>query len=175
MKEMTDIEPIMHALKRRSETHGAIDVEEETVKIVIFALRDGLYAFRGSDVKELLPFMDISPVPGAPDFLPGVINNRGDIESVLYVNRFLKIPDSETTAQTRIAMAASAGVRSGIVLDAVLDVVDVPISAIQPALSTLDATVSELVVGSLLYRARTVVLLDVGRLFAKMVAHAESS
>ncbi|MGC2061376.1 MAG: chemotaxis protein CheW [Thermodesulfovibrionales bacterium] len=158
---------------RKQKGEPTVDVETESIKIVIFILRDGYFAFPGSDVKEILPSMDIFPVPGAPDFIPGVINNRGDIESVINLNRFLGLPDSESTATSRILIVSKAGVRSGIAVDAVLDVVDVPLSSIKPPLITLDDAKKELVTGEMLFRDRTVVMLDVARLFGKLRSDGE--
>ncbi|MBI5633959.1 MAG: chemotaxis protein CheW [Nitrospirae bacterium] len=157
--------------RKRKGKETTVDVEAEQVKVVIFTLRDGLYAFPGADVKEILPLMDISPVPGAPDFIPGLINNRGDIESVINLNKFLGLPDSNKTAASRIIMASKTGLRSGILVDEVLDVVDVPLNSIKPPLSTLDHAIKELVTGEMLYNNRTVVMLDISRLFEKLVIH----
>jgi len=171
MEEKRKTDLIIEELRKRKGKGQTVDVEEEKVKVVIFTLKDGRYAFLGADVKEILPFMDITVVPGAPDTIPGVINNRGDIESVINLNRFLGLPDSDRTAASRIAMASKSGVRSGIILDSVLDVVDVPVSSIKPPLSTLDDAKKELVAGEMLFAGSTVVMLDIGRLFGKLSAH----
>lgn len=171
MDDKTKNDLIIEELRRRRGRQTTVDVEAEHVKIVIFMLHDGLYALPGADVKEILPFMDISPVPGAPVFIPGVINNRGDIESVINLNKFLGLPDSERTAASRIAMVSKAALRSGILVDGVLDVVDVPLNSIKPPLSTFDHMIRDLVTGELLYDNRTVVMLDAGRLFEKMANH----
>jgi len=165
-KKRTEL--ILEELKKRKGKEATVDVEAESVKLVIFMLRDGQYAFPGADVKEILPLTDIFPVPGAPDFIPGVINNRGDIESVISLNKFLGIPDSDKTAASRIAMASKAGLRSGILVDAVIDVVDVPLTSIKPPLSTLEGVIKDLVTGEVTYNDRNVVMLDVGRLFEKL-------
>ena len=68
-------------------------------------------------------------------------------------------------------MAANGGVRSGIILDSVLDVVDVPLRSIKPPLSTLDDAKKELIAGEMSYHNGIVVMLDVGRLFGKLCAH----
>ncbi|MDP2157351.1 MAG: chemotaxis protein CheW [Nitrospirota bacterium] len=164
---------IIEELRKRKGKEATIDVETENVKVVIFMLRDGHYAFHGADIKEILPCMDIFPVPGAPDFIPGVINNRGDIESVINLNKFLGLPDSNKTAASRIAIASKAGMRSGILVDTVLDVVDVPLSSIKPPLSTLDYAIKDLVSGEMTYNNRSVVMIDIGRLFEKLVIQDE--
>ncbi len=162
---------LIEELRKRKVKETTVDVEAEHIKVVIFTLRESLYAFPGVDVKEILSLMDISPVPGAPDFIPGLINNRGDIESVINLNKFLGLPDSESTAASRIIMASKAGLRSGILVDAVIDVVDMPLASIKPALSTLGHAIKELVTGELIYLSRTVVMLDIGRLFERLVIH----
>lgn len=163
----------MEELRRQKGKEALVDVEAEHMKIVIVTLGSGLYAFPGADIKEILPSLDISPVPGAPGFIPGIINNRGDIESVISLNKFLGLSDRARTAASRIVMASKAGVRSGILVDAVLDVVDVPLNMIRPPLSTLDHAIKELVAGEMIYGGRTVVMLDIGRLFHKLVIQDE--
>jgi purine-binding chemotaxis protein CheW len=164
---------IIEELRKQKGKEPTVNVETEMVKVVIFTLGDGCFSLPGSDVKEILHVMDIFPVPGAPDFIPGVINNRGDIESVISLNRFLGLPDSEKTEASRILIASKAGVCSGILADAVLDVVDIPLSSIKPPLITLDDAKKELVTGEMLYSGRTVVMLDLSRLFGKLCAHGE--
>lgn len=168
MDERKKNDLIIEELRKRRSRETTVDVEVELVKIVIFMLQDGLYALPGADVKEILPSMDISPVPGAPAFIPGVINNRGDIESVINLNEFLGLPDSERTAASRIAMVSKAALRTGILVDAVLDVVDVPLNSVKPPLSTLENALKELVTGEIFYNNRTVVMLDIDRLLEKL-------
>jgi purine-binding chemotaxis protein CheW len=173
MEEKRTTDLIIDELKKRKEKAQTVEIEEEQVEVVIFTLRDSMYACPGVDVKEILPFMDISVVPGAPNFIPGLINNRGDIESVINLNLFLGLPDSARTAATRIAMISKAGVRSGIIMDSVLDVVDVPVSSIKTPLSTLDDAKKELIVGEMTYLGGSVVILNTGRLLGKLCQHGK--
>src|SRR5208282_6910415 len=114
----TKSDRILDQLRKRSIREKIVDVEEEKVKLVIFSLADDYYAFNGSEVKEiLLPPGDISYVPGAPDYVLGVINVRGNIESVVAINAFLSLPESKKTSRSRIAIAVKGGVRSGILVD----------------------------------------------------------
>jgi purine-binding chemotaxis protein CheW len=162
-------ELILDELKRRKSRDDIVEVEEETVKVVIFLLQGDLYAFRGQEVKEILPLVPISYVPGAPEYIPGVVNIRGDIESVLNINRLLGLPDSALSPKSRIAIAQQNGIRSGILLDAVEDVVDIPVSAIKPPLATLNDTLRNYIAGEFMHLDRNVTILDLGRIFAKLV------
>jgi purine-binding chemotaxis protein CheW len=159
---------ILDELRRRETREKIVDVEEETIKMVIFALLEGTYAFNGREVKEILPLLPVYYVPGSPEFIPGVINIRGDIESVININRFLGLPDSVPSPKSRIAIVDMGGVRSGVIVDAVEDVIDIPASFVKPPLLTLNKTVREYVAGELMYQDRNVTILDMGKIFGRL-------
>lgn len=160
-------ELILDELKRRQSAKEVVDVEEERVKVVIFTCGANLFAMYGRDVREILPSCDISWVPGLPDYLPGLINVRGDIESVIDLRHFLgeEIVDHN---KRLIAMAVHGDFHSGVMIDSIEDVVDIPLSRIQPPLTTLNGAARDLVVGEIEYLDTTVSLLDVGKLAARI-------
>ncbi len=159
---------ILDRIGRRKEREAVVDVEEETVKAVIFSLCGDLYAFYGESVKELMPSLAVYYVPGSPDFIPGVINIRGQIESVLNINRFLGLPEAPNARNSRIAVAEKDGIRSGVLVDSVEDVADIPINSIRPPLGTLPPSIKEFVSGAFMYHNNLVILLDIGRIFRKI-------
>ncbi len=159
---------ILEEIMRRKEKERVVDVEGKKVKVVIFSLRDDFYAFYGEYIKEILPLITIYYVPGAVEFIPGVINVRGEIESVININSFLGIPDGANIRSGRIALAAINGIRSGILVDSIEDVLDVPVSAIKPPLDSLSKSVKEFVVGEFIHLERLVTILDIGKIFEKI-------
>lgn len=160
-------ELILDELKRRQSAKEIVDVEEERVKIVVFMCGANLFAMYGRDVREILPTCDISWVPGLPDYLPGLINVRGDIESVIDLHHFLgeELVDHRTCL---IAMAVHGDFHSGIMIDSIEDVVDIPLSRILPPLATLNGAARDLVVGEIEYPDTMVSLLDIGKLAARI-------
>ena len=171
MAEQRRTDLIVEELRRLKAAGKADLVEEQKETYVIFSLHDGLYAFEGAAVTEILLPLEVFPIPGAPPAVPGVINNRGDIEAVVNLHGILGLPDSQGAAGGRIAMAQKSGVRAGILVDSVVDVVDLPPSSIKPPLATLAAAIGDLVAGETTYRGRSVVLLDVGRILDTLRAH----
>jgi purine-binding chemotaxis protein CheW len=145
-------------------------MDEERIKLVIFTLLDKYYSFFGSDVKEILPYSPITYVPGTPDFISGIINVRGDIEAVLDIHTYMGFPGVSINTNNRIIIAEKDGIRSGILMDAVNDVIDIPIGEIHPTLSTLDENIRGFVAGETTYKDRMVILLDIGKIFRKMVS-----
>jgi len=156
---------ILDELKRRQRTKEVVDVEEERVKVVIFACGVNLFAFYGRDIREILPSCDISWVPSLPDYLPGLINVRGDIESVIDLRHFLGEEKGDGSKRL-IAMAVQGDFRSGVMIESIEDVVDIPLSTIHPPLATLNGAARDLVIGEIEYGGTTISLLDVGKLAA---------
>ncbi|MBF0564802.1 MAG: purine-binding chemotaxis protein CheW [Nitrospirae bacterium] len=159
---------LLKEIKSRQERTRIVDVDEEQVKMVFFTVGGTLFAFYGSDVKEILPVEKIYYVPGCPAVILGVINVRGDVESVIGLHGLLGLPEKAQTKNSRIALAQKNGIRSGILLDSVEDVDDIPVRSIAPPISTLDKNTKEFVAGETTYKNRNVTILDVGKLFSRI-------
>jgi len=156
---------ILDELKKRQRTKVVVDVEEERVKVVIFNCGANQFAFYGRDIREILPSCEISWVPSLPDYLPGLINVRGDIESVIDLRCFLG-EEKDDGSKRLIAMAVQGDFRSGVMIESIEDVVDIPLSTIHPPLATLNGAARDLVIGEIEYGGTTISLLDVGKLAA---------
>ncbi|HEY4745788.1 MAG TPA: chemotaxis protein CheW [Desulfuromonadaceae bacterium] len=160
-------EELLDEIKRHYRAGEVVDVEEERVKVVIFTSAAQRYAFYGSAIREILPACEIWWVPGLPEYLPGLINVRGDIESVIDIRYFLG-EERADPGTCHIAMAAWGAFHSGVMIDSIEDVVDIPVSAIEPPLSTLGGTARDLVIGEIRHGGATVTLLDMAKLAAKI-------
>jgi len=160
---------LAQARKRRDE-ELASQGDEERVQLVVFTLLDDYYACPGTEIREILHPTKIASVPGTPDIILGIINVKGDIESVLSAHKLLGLQDQQPTPRSRIMIAESHGVRSGILVDSVTDVAEFPASSIHPPISTLDSSIKDLVTGEMSYEQRTVTLLSVAKILGKLVA-----
>ena len=163
MSETTLDEVLTQRLEAQKEI---VNVDEPLVKLVIFALGDEHFAFQGDCIHEILTKVDVFFVPGCPPSLEGVIIVRGDIESVIRPHGLLHLPASGADHTSSILLGSGNGIRSGIRVDRVVDVVDVPQSAIRPAPTTLPEHLQTLVLGVLLFQEKTVAVLDLDKMFA---------
>jgi purine-binding chemotaxis protein CheW len=163
VNEQLKSERILDELKALKRTKEIIDVEEERVKVVIFKCGVKLYAFYGKDVREILPSSEISWVPSLPAYLPGLINVRGDIESVVDIRHFLG-EEMADHGKHLIVMAVRGDFHAGVMIDSIEDVIDILLSTIHPPLATLSGAVRDLVAGEIEYGGDTVSLLDIGKL-----------
>ncbi|MBU0676219.1 MAG: chemotaxis protein CheW [Proteobacteria bacterium] len=158
---------ILQMIKKMRQEKAVVDVNVKTAKLVVFSLDGELFAFEGRYVREILIPTEITFVPGSPDFLLGVINVRGDIESVAALTVLLGMPSSKSSAKNRILLAEDSEVRSGVLVESIDDVVDVPVDAIKPPLATINGPISQYLLGETDYRGRNVVVLDLRKLFKR--------
>jgi purine-binding chemotaxis protein CheW len=124
-----------------------------------------MVCFYGDNINEILPDNTlIFPVPGCPASLPGVINLRGDIESVIHIGQILLL-DEETSKAKTILLGQGKTMRSGLYVDAVIDVVDVLKSDIQTTPNTLAEQICPFFLGVLEFSGRGVTLLSLEQIF----------
>lgn len=150
---------------KRGETAAVVDVDEPLLKVVIFTLANERFAFAGDRIREILRDGPVFPLPGCPKSLEGVINVRGDIESVIDLRVVLGIGGACDKAASRILLGWGGGMRSGIRVDAVDEVTDIPQSGVQPPPHTVPDDRKAIILGVFTFAARPVTLLDLDRLF----------
>ena len=68
---------------------------------VIFKLAGAEYALPAVDVVQMESYSKITPVPGAPPFVAGLIQIRQDVIPVINTRLRFGLPDQEPTADSR--------------------------------------------------------------------------
>lgn len=146
-----------------------VDVDEPVIKLVIFSLADYHFALPGTAIKEVLQGSEaVFFVPGMPNSVEGVINVRGDIESVIQLNALLQLPDStekKPLQGSSILLARGKAMHSGLRVDRLLDVVNIALSQIQSTPDALPEYLQPYVTGILEFGALAVAVLDIEALF----------
>ena len=56
---------------------------DKIVQWVTFQLENETYGINVMEVREVLRYTEIAPVPGAPDYVLGIINLRGNVVTVI--------------------------------------------------------------------------------------------
>lgn len=159
---------IMDAVRERISAAQIVNVNEDTVQLVLFTLLGAYYAISGEDVKEILYPGKITPIPGTPSYLLGLINIRGDVESVIDFNLLLSLPREPDTPNKRILIAEKNGVRTGIMVGSVVDVMEFLKSSIDASIETIDDSRRDLISGIATYHDGSVTILDLAKVFQKM-------
>lgn len=169
MEEETSLKDILAA--HRGKVANVVNVDLPTVKLVIFVVNDDWYAFYGENIKEILPATNVYFLPCCPAFLEGVINVRGDIESVLNLRVLLRYSYVDDEHHSRILIAQGKQIRSGIRVDCVEEVIDILEEQVKPPSHTIPEHLRSIVIGHFNLGEKIVSLLDVDHLFELNFAH----
>lgn len=96
---------------------------DEVLQWVTFQLEDETYGINVMQVREVLRYTEIAPVPGAPDYVLGIINLRGNVVTVIDTRSRFGLIEGEVTDNTRIIVIESERQVIGILVDSVAEVV----------------------------------------------------
>lgn len=120
---------------------AVVDVEEPTQQLVLFRLHGQRFAFPGSAVSEILPSdQPVYYVPGLPASTEGVLHLRGKIESIISLHPLLNLPPPDGQPCGVILLVSAAGIRSGVRIEQLDDVCEVPQSVLHAPPETLSST-----------------------------------
>ena len=106
---------------------------DSVIQWVTFRLSDEIYGINVMQVQEVLRVSEIAPVPGAPHYVLGIINLRGNVVTVIDTRIRLGLATTEVTDSTRIVIIEGAKHVVGILVDCVAEVVDLPMSEVESA------------------------------------------
>jgi purine-binding chemotaxis protein CheW len=94
------------------------------IQFVTFILMDEVYGINVMQVQEVLRVTEIAPVPGAPGYVLGIINLRGNVVTVIDTRTRFGLPATEVDDASRIIVIESEKQVVGILVDAVAEVVE---------------------------------------------------
>ena len=106
---------------------------ESGVQLVTFRLAEETYGINVMHVQEVLRITEIAPVPGAPSYVLGIINLRGNVVTVIDTRSRFGLMGAETDDSSRIVIIESDDQVVGILVDSVAEVVELNLSDIDSA------------------------------------------
>ncbi|MBN1661296.1 MAG: chemotaxis protein CheW [Anaerolineae bacterium] len=180
------------AASRRREKQ-VVDVELTRMLVVVMCF-DGVSVYYGlpaSAVESIVPAVNITFVPGAPPWIPGVVNVRGEIESVLDLRAVLGHGQAmihatsgagpgtragsrsiggvefgrDVATAPRLLIAHDGDLRSGLLVDRVVDILEIA-SPLPPPMAR-EGSKGVYVAGEAEYDGQELVLLDLGEVFRR--------
>ncbi|MBK5275685.1 MAG: purine-binding chemotaxis protein CheW [Desulfuromonadales bacterium] len=146
------------------------DVAGATLEVLEFLISYETYAIEISWIAEAYPLRELTPLPGTPPFVLGIINVRGRILSVIDIRTFFDLPHTGLTNLNKVIILQSGEMEFGILADEIIGTRSIPLAELQPPLPTLTGIREEYLKG--VTRERTA-LLDGEKLLAdrKIVVH----
>lgn len=109
----------------------------ESIEVVEFLVAYERYGIESSYVREVYPLRDLTPLPGAPAFVTGIVNVRGRITSVVDIKKFFDIPDKGLGDFNKLVIIRSEGMELSILADVILGIRKIRANEMQTSLPTL--------------------------------------
>ena len=107
--------------------------EDPILQWVTFRLAGETYGINVMQVQEVLRYSEIAPVPGAPSYVLGIINLRGNVVTVIDTRHRFALEPGEINDNTRIVIIEADKHVVGILVDSVAEVVYLRQSEIETA------------------------------------------
>ena len=115
-------------------SNAAVETAGDPVmQLVTFRLAEEAYGINVMHVQEVLRITEIAPVPGAPSYVLGIINLRGNVVTVIDTRSRFGLPSTETDDSSRIVIIEADKQVVGILVDSVAEVVELNQSEIDSA------------------------------------------
>jgi len=103
-------------------------------QLVVFGVDDEEYCVNVDAVQEIIRVPEqLIKVPKALAFVEGLVNLRGSVLPVVNLRTRLGLPRRERDERQRIVVLIVAGVRTGFVVDSVIEVMKLEDSVVEPA------------------------------------------
>ena len=135
-------------------------VTGRTIDLLVFWLGKERYGVEVTNIREIYPLEQLTPVPRTPNFVAGVFSARGRILSAIDLSAFFDLPAIKPSEQTKIIVVADTDLSAanvqraaghllevGILADEVADVVTIFKEDIQPPLTTHTGVRAEYIQG----------------------------
>lgn len=150
----------------------AARTNEEFIEVVELLLAHEAYGIESKYVRAVYPLKGLTPLPGTPPFVRGLINVRGQILSVIDLRVFFGLPGMEISASSKIVILCNDEMEFGILVDAINGVREISLEAMRTSLTTLTGIGAEYLRGVTNER---LAVLDAEKILSdrKIVVHEE--
>jgi purine-binding chemotaxis protein CheW len=140
--------------------------DNATLRWVTFFLAEEKYGINVMQVQEVLRVSEIAPVPGAPEYVLGIINLRGNVVTVIDTRQRFGLKTKELEDSARIVIVESDDQVVGIMVDSVAEVIDLQLSDIESAPNVGTEDSSKFIQGVASQHDELLIIIDLNKLLA---------
>lgn len=155
-------------LNESSQNYG----EDATFQqVTTFRIQGELYGIDVANVKEVLRFSAVTPVPGTDNYVLGITNLRGNVLTVIDTRQLFFLPDSEVNDNTRIIVVELNDQEVvGLIVDSVDEVINIPQKSIDRAPNINSDEATKRYVNGVCYSDnRLIILLDLNKILTSII------
>lgn len=134
---------------------------------VTFQLGEETYGVNVMQVQEVLRVTEIAPVPGAPTYVLGIINLRGNVVTVLDTRKRFGMSPRDLDDSSRILIIESADNVVGLMVDSVSEVVYLRASEMEAAPNVGNEESSRFIQGVCNRNEELLILVDLNKLLTE--------
>lgn len=145
-------------------TNASKKSDDEDLRWVTFRLENEKYGINVMQVQEVLRVTEIAPVPGAPSYVLGIINLRGNVVTVIDTRSRFGLASAEMDDSTRIVIIEAEEQVVGILVDSVAEVVDLKASEIETAPNVGTEESAKFIQGVASHDDELLILVDLNKL-----------
>ncbi len=140
--------------------------QDPVLQWVTFKLADETYGINVMQVQEVLRVTEIAPVPGAPNYVMGIINLRGNVVTVIDTRIRFNLHAAEMGDATRIVIIESENNVVGMLVDCVAEVVELRASEIETSPNVGNEDSSKFIEGVANVNDELLILVDINKLLS---------
>ncbi len=143
-------------------------------QLVVFELGSEAFGIEIASVEGIVKMQQITRIPFAPDYMLGITNLRGVVLPVMCLKKRFGLPLEEPTRETRIITVNMDGVKMGMVVSAVSEVLTIDESVIELPQGMINEVNAEFINGVAKLDKRLVILLDLEHILTEEEKRAAS-
>ncbi len=144
-----------------------LNQNDPVMQWVTFYLGDEKYGINVMQVQEVLRVTEIAPVPGAPSYVLGIINLRGNVVTVIDTRNRFGLSSKETDDSSRVVIIETESHIIGILVDSVAEVVELKGSEIETAPNVGNEESSKYIQGVTSRENELLILVDLNKLLSE--------
>ena len=138
-------------------------LDDPILQWVTYQLEEETYGINVMQVQEVLRITEIAPVPGAPDYVLGIINLRGNVVTVIDTRKRFGLDGHVSDDNSRIIIVEVNGNVIGMLVDSVAEVVYLHQSEIDTAPNVNNDESSRFIQGVCSREEQLLILVDVDK------------
>lgn len=122
-------------------------LETSSIEVLTFQLIYSEYAVDLRYVRESILTREITPIPGTPDHILGIISVRGEIIPLIDLRILLNIPEKGLTDLNQVIILTDGVITFGILADQITGIRRIPIDQIESSIPDLSPKKPEYIFG----------------------------
>lgn len=141
-----------------------VGLDDEVTQWGTFRLGDEIYGVDVMGIREVLRYTEITPVPGAPYYVLGIINLRGNVVTVIDTRTRFGLNRGEVDNNSRIVVVEVDKQVIGMLVDSVAEVTYLRLSEIEKAPNVGNEETSKFINGVCNKNDELLILIDLEKM-----------